>query len=382
MIHPDLANQCRNLSHDAIITECYAYNASAQSKNKMSITCNYCKIIGHKGSECKKKAEEEKLALKHGKCIGNKNVLSLKNPSDDVGYQLGTAADFHVSGNEIDFYSYSHIPKTVRVAGGNQVTAKGYGNLFFPASDGETEYLQGAIHMPGQRNRILSTAKLEKQGFSIRWPSNYRDIELIRSDGTVCDKLRRIFGRFIAIPPNPDELQTIICSVNRDWHSILGHPGMKAQDIAMKNIDISNYKPSPNCDICTKVKITKCKGHGSLRTAPSFGAVIHMDLVGGQKSLSPTTTDKSIPNATWFLLAVDEFTSWRWAWPVYSKKTVPNKIKYLLQHFKIKFGITPVCINTDSGTEFLILNSEKYYSLAVLSGKSLRHTHPNKMSAQ
>ena len=87
-----------------------------------------------------------------------------------------------------------------------------------------------------------------------------------------------------------------------------------------------------------------------------------MDLVGGQKSLFPTTTDKSVPNATWFLLAVDEQTAWKWAWPVYSKKTAPNQINHLLNHLKNKFNITPKCIHTDSGTEFS--NSELQKSLS------------------
>lgn len=77
-----------------------------------------------------------------------------------------------------------------------------------------------------------------------------------------------------------------------------------------------------------------------------------MDLVGGQKSLNLTIMDKSIPNATWFLLAVDDFTAWKWAWPIYSKKTVPGQIGHLLEHLKNKFDKTPKCIHTDSGTEF------------------------------
>ncbi|KHJ30956.1 putative serine threonine protein kinase domain protein [Erysiphe necator] len=192
--------------------------------------------------------------------------------------------------------------------------------------------------MPGQRNRILSVAQLEKQGFSIQWPSHYRDMKLVRSDQTICAIFRRINGRFI--------------SVNRDWHSILGHPGQKAQDAALKSAGIAIHKFPLDCEICTKVKITKSKGYGSLRQSSSIGEIIHMDLVGGQKSLTPTITDKSIPNATWFLLAVDNFTAWKWAWPVYSKKTVPGQIGHSLEHLKNKFDKTPKCIHTDSGTGF------------------------------
>lgn len=77
-----------------------------------------------------------------------------------------------------------------------------------------------------------------------------------------------------------------------------------------------------------------------------------MDLVGGQKSLSPVSTDLSVPNATWFLLAVDEYTSWKWAWPIYSKKTVPTKIRQFLEYLKTNHSKTPKILHTDSGTEF------------------------------
>ena len=87
-------------------------------------------------------------------------------------------------------------------------------------------------------------------------------------------------------------------SVTRDWHTILGHPGQHAQNIMLKDAGIKNFKTHPDCETCIKAKITKCKGHGSLRNATSFGEIIHMDLVGGQKSLFPTTIDKSVPNAT------------------------------------------------------------------------------------
>ncbi|KAI0995640.1 hypothetical protein K3495_g12538 [Podosphaera aphanis] len=77
-----------------------------------------------------------------------------------------------------------------------------------------------------------------------------------------------------------------------------------------------------------------------------------MDLVGGQKSLRPVATDSSVPNATWFLLAVDEYTSWKWAWPIYSKKTVPTRIRQFLKYLKTNHSQTPKVLHTDSGTEF------------------------------
>lgn len=150
--------------------------------------------------------------------------------------------------------------------------------------------------MPGQRDQILSLAQLESQGFSIRWPSEYRNIDLL-PDGTVCAIFRRTSGRLIYKPPL-DLVNPELYPVQRGWHGILGHPGQKAQEIALKTAGIKSYKFPYDCETCIITKITKSKGYSSLRSASSFGEIIHMDLLGGQKSLFPTTTDKSIPNAS------------------------------------------------------------------------------------
>lgn len=123
-------------------------------------------------------------------------------------------------------------------------------------------------------------------------------------------------------------------SVSRNWHNVLEHPGETAQKMALDYAGISGYKPPHDCEICTKSKITVSKGQGSLRSASEFAEAIHMDLVGGQKALSPVATETSVPNATLFLLAVDEYTSWKRAWPILSKKTVPTRIRYFLEHLK------------------------------------------------
>lgn len=80
--------------------------------------------------------------------------------------------------------------------------------------------------------------------------------------------------------------------------------------------------PWKTVTLVLKQKFSITKGYGILKTAFKFAEVIPMDLVGGQKSLSPVTADSSIQNTTWFLLAVDELTSYKWAWPKYSKKNI------------------------------------------------------------
>lgn len=95
-------------------------------------------------------------------------------------------------------------------------------------------------------------------------------------------------------------------SIKRDWHYIISHPGQAAQNKSLQLAGIKGYIQNSTCEICTKSKITASKGHDSLRISVEFAEATHMDLVGDQKSLLPTTTDDSAPNASWFLLAIVE----------------------------------------------------------------------------
>ncbi|KAI1002152.1 hypothetical protein K3495_g6047 [Podosphaera aphanis] len=316
------------------ITECRKWTTAVKAKNTSKLEQNQNK----EGYYPRKDSGSQK------------QILSVES-SDSASYQLDTGADYHVSSSENDFYCYSAHSKSVCVAGGSTVNTLDSGDILFPTSDGKIEHLNGAIHISGESNRILSAAQLERQGFSIRWLTQYKDVELIRSSGTVCARFLREFGRLIWRPTERFHPPKIY-AINRDWHSILGHPGQKAQDAALDLAKIKGYKYSSNCESCTKTKLTRIKGHGILRTSVEFLEAIHMDLVGGQKSLLPTTVDSSIPTATWFLLAVDENTTWKWAWPISNKKKVSTTVQHFLEHFHKQHNKTPKRIYTDSGTEF------------------------------
>ncbi|CCU76537.1 serine/threonine protein kinase domain protein [Blumeria hordei DH14] len=358
-MQPELANRCRDMSYNDTISECLKWTSNTRvkgpSRRENQVKCNFCHNLGHVKNDCRKKKNSNKQnkhsTINEAQPGNRKHVLSVMESSENVSYQLDSGADYHVSGNENDFNSYSALSQTVRVAGGGSVATLGSGNILFPTSDGKIEHLHGAIHIAGETTRILSTAQLEKQGFSIRWPSYYKDVELIRPNGTVCATFRRESGRLIW-RPNAKFNQSKIYSINRDWHTILGHPGQKAQFTTLKLAGIKGCKYPINCETCTKTKLTKIKGHGNLHTSSEFLDAIHMDLVSGQKSLFPTTIDKSTPAATWFLLAVDEYTSWKWSWPIYNKKTVPTTIQNFLESLRTQYNKAPKRIHSDSGTEF------------------------------
>lgn len=74
-------------------------------------------------------------------------------------------------------------------------------------------------------------------------------------------------------------------------------------------------------------------------------------------------------NVTFFLLVIDQFSSWKWPWPICFKKTVPIQIRCLLENLKTKFDYTPTCIHTDLVTE---LSNSEFKDLLLSRGIKLK----------
>ncbi|KAI0995642.1 hypothetical protein K3495_g12537 [Podosphaera aphanis] len=124
------------------------------------------------------------------------------------------------------------------MAGGGQVTTDGHDDIFLPTADGKFEILSSAVHLPGETTRLLSTSQLEKQGFSINWPENYRDNEILRPDGSICAYFRREAGKLIWKPRSTDSVKSANSPTKRNWHTALGHPGKKALTTALAGAKI------------------------------------------------------------------------------------------------------------------------------------------------
>ena len=267
------------------------------------------------------------------------------------------------------------------VAGGRQVQSPGQGKLVLPTPTG-VELLPGAILLPGTVN-LVSLAQLENAGYSVRMAPN-QPVEVLRSNGSVCAIFHREGGRLIyrakshsapvtmprrsSTPASTAGQSRQVLPVSTpNWHQILGHPGPRSLTQALQFAGISGYKPLLSCAICDQAKMTTMKGHGTLRSSITFGEKLHFDLVGGRQSLSPSTVDDS-PH--WFLLAVDEATAWKWAWPIASKKEVTPRVQQLLDLLQVQHGVRPKAIHTDSGTEFL---NKQMRSMLAARGIALSH---------
>lgn len=347
-IAPDLGHKIRQLDYpDALQTcrEWCATQSDAPSSRKKQVKCHHCGKLGHKESACRTKQRVDTAtgANKQFKApMPYRPARVHAIGKVDGGATLDSAADNHVVGNADDLDYYTAVPTDVIVAGGGRLVSPGRGHLRLPASDGTTEVLPGAIVLEGQTSTLLSLKQLEDAGYSLRW-SNTGPVADLRPDGTQCAMLVREDGRLIW-----RQARRVMSVTQRDWHRILGHPGPKPLALALQKAGIKDYKAPDTCVTCDKSKMTRRPGHGSLRTTSVFGRHLHFDLVGGRNSLLPPNT----AGPSWYLLAVDEATGFKWGFPVESKKEVPALIETLLQRLAVQHDSVTVKIHCDAGTEF------------------------------
>ena len=121
--------------------------------------------------------------------------------------------------------------------------------------------------------------------------------------------------------------------------------------------DIEPQPTSEPCSACAQAKFVHKKGKGHLvQEATAFLDVIHIDLVGGRDVLPPSISINDVAAATLAIVAIDEFTRFKWVIPIYSKKDCPKGTKLFLQHLNSEFGKYPRRLHSDRGSEFLVLS--------------------------
>ena len=346
-LNATLGNSISLLPYDQALVEARkwlsasANGVSAKAKgntshsNKSSTErCSHCNIKGHTEANCRKKKRTSTSTSTSTKvlAVGNK----------DGAVQLDCAADNHVVGSEEALSDYVAAPSVIQLAGTQTVTSPGHGTLPLVGID-SIESLPHAIVIPGQQT-LLSVGQLEQANYSIDWTKS-GPVRLRRPDGAVCAVFHREGCRYIWRPERHNDAD------KRDWHAILGHPGPQPLKRALKAAGITGYQIPNRCVVCDDAKITTRKGHGSLRTATRFGEVLHVDLVGGKNAFAPKGAT-GVPQ--WYLLLVDEFTAFKWAFPVSNKKEVTKLVLDFLDNLAARpVPIRVERVHCDSGGEFL-----------------------------
>lgn len=224
------------------------------------------------------------------------------------------------------FSSYSSQPRTIYGAGQSPVRAVGYGNVDIRLKNGRVLRLNHVLHIPRGPN-LISLAKLEQSGFLVKWSKPPFPIEVLDSDDETVMKFDQIGTQYLAslllssignserdkVRSHMDSQQ----SVEREWHLRIGHINNKYANTAVTDSGVDTKIRTFECLPCKLAKSTLTPSSREHNTATDFLGRIHLDLGGGRTSLPPGKPIHHYHNKpTTFLLITDDFTNYRWFYPL------------------------------------------------------------------
>ena len=344
LLSPDVAAQCqqKDFSQTLAAVQKWAQSQPATqarpTQAKSGLFCSFCRRPGHTVDVCRTKRQAQGARPTQGPSNDNHNnhnnhnkthprrkqgatVHLAHNLSPNAAFQLDSGADYHVADNEASFSPYSPCSTKLTGVCNVAIPVRGSGILRVPSLTGELSLR----HVPGQSPTLLSTSRLEKDGYTISWSSPKLPVDVYDPSGRLCMRFERHGLHLIWRPSHPHTRPKILAAAadsSRNWHAILGHPGEKALTQALSQANIKGYTPPSSCDTCVKAKLTISRGKGTFRSATTFAEALHMDLVGGRTSLTPAPSDTSQAAATWYLLVVDEWSGYKTAYRLVSVVSV------------------------------------------------------------
>ncbi|PHH53395.1 hypothetical protein CFIMG_008218RA00001 [Ceratocystis fimbriata CBS 114723] len=278
--------------------------------------CSFCGKNGHLEKECRKKKKREgkqEKVKQEPKKTSSQKVADIPYIGDIV---IDSSAQVSTLPNKDQFSSYFPSISFTQGVRGVNVKCLGRGTFEFPDDQGVLVKIENVVHIP-ENKPIICHGQLAEIGYM--WKR--------LPDGSV-------------ILDN-DRGSTLSTQIGKKDMRTLAQHGLKTV------ID------GARCQSCIKAKIIRSPTPTTgLRRAERALEYLHLDLVGGQNSLPPATTSTDFPLASQFLLVVDEFSLYRWAFPVHSKKDVSTLIETLLEQLKNQRGRYPKTLHSDDASEF------------------------------
>jgi Pol polyprotein len=149
------------------------------SRNKRSMTCNFCKKKGHLKKDCWKLKAKQSDESKSNKAIAAEAsyvegevydvgalVVTSEYKGGDDSWILDSGCSRHVTFNSDFFSTYQKVVGR-KVTMGNEASCPivGVGDVKFIMFDGLERTLTGVLHVPGMTRNLISLSILDKEGF-------------------------------------------------------------------------------------------------------------------------------------------------------------------------------------------------------------------------
>jgi len=272
-----------------------------------------------------------------------------------------TATTSHITHRRDAFITYETIPEVpISGVGGLKTYAISRGRVNLQSEcDGKIYILElhDILHVPGNRNNLLSLGRWEVAGRSYRACDGILD--LLMKEGKPIARGVKVRNNLYKVTfKHAPETAHSDCAFSaasppqtwETWHQRFGHVGYSSIKKLLDNqlvdgLHIDVNSPKLDCVACTEAKLSETPYGPTLGCPTKPGELMHMDLWGKYDVAS-------INGNQYYLLMVDDAMRYITVKFLKTKDQAVQKIMNYMTYQKA-WGKTPCAIRADRGTEFV-----------------------------
>jgi len=322
---------------------------------KPELKCWFCKMIGHKKSNCiafksflEKKGKGESLAFV---CFESSLVDVPLN-----SWWIDSGASIHVA-NSLQGFKDKRKPSDAEinlfVGNGNKVDVQFIGTVELKLKSGFILCLKDTVYVPSMRRNLISLSKLDDCDFAFNFSNG---ICLLSYDSKVVGKATKFDGLYrLNLDSNVFNSLHVQCIGTKRafikensfslWHRRLGHISKERIDRLIKDevLPSLDYKDLEQCVDCIRGKLAKTNRKGSTRSRDLL-EIIHTDICG---PLKPTLCENK-----YFITFIDDFSRFGYVYLINEKSQSLEKFKIFKTEVENQCGKSIKVVRSDRGGEF------------------------------
>src|ERR1700683_136433 len=293
------------------------------------------------------------------------------------------ATSSHIASEHDSFETYTKIQEsTVTGVGGKKAAAIGCGTVTLISNCNGINWtlkLENVLHVPGQKNNLISLGRWDKAGGTYQGGKN--KIILITKDGKRVAEGNRLnnflYGMNVRVKPptsTSESSQTFTGTESAQswetWHKRYGHIGYSGLQKLLDNnmvegLEVDTSTPKPDCVACTEAKQNVEPFPKLTNRNMQTGDLTHIDLWGKYAI-------RSIHGNQYYIVLVDDAQRYITVEFLKEKNQASQAMINYLTYLKVQ-GYKPKAIQIDRGREFV---NEKLERWCKEEGMELRLTAP------
>ncbi|KFK32108.1 hypothetical protein AALP_AA6G199700 [Arabis alpina] len=267
---------------------------------------------------------------------------TLPDSWEDTSWVVDSGATTHATSQRDLFTTYS-------VKMGNDAIAKvaGIGDICLETSTGTRLLLKGVKHVPDIRLNLISTGKLDDEGFYSlfgggKWKLTRGSMVMARGDkhSFFYWMQAKVSKDIVNVVENDDAIEL--------WHKRLGHMSEKGLSVLSKKEAIPGISGLhlQKCAYCFAGKQHRVSFTSSSPSRkPDILDLVHSDVC------SPLKT-KSLGGASYFVTFIDDHSRKLWVYTMKTKDYVLGYFKHFVALVERQTGKKLKCIRSDNGGEY------------------------------